>query len=372
MTRLQLPEWVVYPGEGWVEITPREAGLDPAGLEAFLASLNVEGASFGGEDHTGGRWGAVLTRGGYLVHAWGDRDYRFQTASTGKAFIWALIGLAEQEGLLDPDQPVHRSWTGEGQLSHSHKHLDHGHHRTLTWRHLIGERHGRVHYGGFPMELGIRWQERRTGLEEANAVPGVADWATWTGDPFYDLYAHAEPGTVGIYSSAGFWRLAQALTAVWGRDLKDVMDERLFGRIGIPPERWDWLTGSYVRGEKYFYPTIPDAYTYLDPPFEIGGEPVRSGPGWVVMSASDLARFGHLIATQGNWEGEQLLDPAWLRCHGGGNGSGMSGESEHFTAMGVVATRGLGPEFPAWHNVTTQSFLPEELFVGPVRAAAGT
>ena len=80
MARLQLPEWVVFPGEDWVEITPREAGLESAGFEAFLAGLDVEGASFGGEDHSGGRWGAVLTRGGYLVHAWGDRDYRFQTA----------------------------------------------------------------------------------------------------------------------------------------------------------------------------------------------------------------------------------------------------------------------------------------------------
>jgi len=33
MTPLHLPDWVVYPGEDWVEITPREAGLDPVGLE---------------------------------------------------------------------------------------------------------------------------------------------------------------------------------------------------------------------------------------------------------------------------------------------------------------------------------------------------
>ena len=193
--------------------------------------------------------------------------------------------------------------------------------------------------------------------------PGLPSGPTWTGDPFFDLYSHAEPGTVALYSSAGFWRLSQALTAVWGRDLKAVLDERLFGRIGIPPDRWDWYTGRSVKDQRDFYPAIPDSYTYLDPPYEIDGAPVRSGPGWVVMSASDLARFGHLVATQGQWEGEQLIDPAWLRGHSGGNKSGQSGESTHFTAMGVVTTLGL--DHP--HATATESFLPEDVFVGPVR-----
>jgi CubicO group peptidase (beta-lactamase class C family) len=368
LANLHLPDWVTYPGEDWVQITPEEAGLDPVGFAAFLKALPVRGGSFGGEDHSNGRWGAVVTRGGYLVHTWGDRHYRYQTSSTGKAFIWALLGLAVQDGLIDPDQPINKSWTGEGELSHPHKYLTNGHHKTLTWRHVLGERLGVLHYGGFPMELGNRWREKRTGLEEADCMPGVPEWANWTGDPSFDLYSHAEPGTIGLYSSAGIWRLSQALTAVMGQDLKAVLDERLFGKIGIRPERWDWYAGGYVKDQKYFYPTIPDSYTYLDPPYEIDGHPVRSGPGWVVISASDLARFGHLIATQGSWEGEQLLDPAWLRGHGGGNNCGVTGESEHFTATAVVTTEGMqnGGLRSQWYCTTTTSFLPQELFVGPV------
>ena len=146
-----IPDWVTFPDEDWLHITPKEAGLDPAGFEAFLTGLDVKGAGFGGEDHSGDHWGAVLTRGGYLVHGWGDKDYRFQTASTGKAFMWALIGFAFEDGLLDPDEPINKTWTGEGQLSHPHKHLDQGHHRALTWRHLIGPREKAEHYGGFPI-----------------------------------------------------------------------------------------------------------------------------------------------------------------------------------------------------------------------------
>ena len=81
------------------------------------------------------------------------------------------------------------------------------------------------------------------------------------------------------------------------------------------------------------------------------------------ISAADLARWGHLVATEGLWKGERLIDAAWLRGHGGGNKSGASGESVHYTAMGVVTTVGLDH----LHSIAKGSFLPEELFVGPIR-----
>jgi CubicO group peptidase (beta-lactamase class C family) len=91
---------------------------------------------------------------------------------------------------------------------------------------------------------------------------------------------------------------------------------------------------------------------------------VRSAPGWVVISASDLARFGHLNATRGMWRGERIIEAEWLRGHGGGNKSGASGESEHFTALGVVTTVGIEHQ----HSVEAGSFLPAAVFAGPVRA----
>jgi CubicO group peptidase (beta-lactamase class C family) len=363
MSTNAIPDWVTYPEEDWVTLTPARAGLDVEKFRRFLAEREVKGAAFGGEDHEENRWGAVLTRGGYLVHAWGDRNYRFQTASLGKAFMWVLLGFAVEEGRVDSDAPIHETWTGEGQLSHPHKYLNQGHHRKLTWRHILGSREDNKHYGGFPIEIGHHWQKGRTAFSEEEADRWIPRWAKWTGDPFFDNYSHAEPGTVGHYSSGGFWRLGQALTALWDRDLKGVLDERLFGKIGIPPDRWDWLTGRAVSENKYFYPTIPDSYTYLDPPYEINGHAVRSGPGWVVMSASDIARFGHLVATRGVWKGERLIDPQWLRGHGGGNGSGVSGEGHHYTAMGVVTTQGINHP----HSLATTSFLPDDLFVGPVQ-----
>ncbi len=360
MRTTEIPDWVTFPEDEWVEITPEEAGLDREKFQRFLASMNVKGADFGGEDHTGEKFGAVITRGGYLVHTWGNGEYKYQTASTGKAFTYALLGLAVQEGMVQADDLISDTWTGDGQLSHPHKQLDQGHHTKLTWRHLVGIKWEAGHYGGFPIELGIDWRER---LIRGDGIPGVPEWANWTGDPFYDIYSHIEPGTLRHYSSAGTWRAAQALTHLWDRDLKDVLDEKIMSKIGIAADDWDWYTGGAVKDQKYFYPTIPDSYTYLDPPYEINGHPVRSGPGWVVMSAKDLARFGLLVATGGNWKGEQLLAPGWVRTHSGGNRSGLHGENRHYTAMGRVTTEGIDMRF----SVDRESLIPQDVFVGPVK-----
>ena len=364
---MSIPNWITFPKEDWISISPEEAGLDPKGFASWIASLDVKGASFGGETHSGNQFGTIITRGGYLIQSWGDRNYKFHTASVGKALCWALLGFAVEDGLVDPDEPINKIWTGEDQLSHPHKYLNRGYHSSLTWRHLIGFRWGDFHFGGFPIELGVRWAEKRTGLEDITTVDGVPSWSKWTGDPSYDLYSHTEPGTVGLYSSAGFWRLGQALTVLWNQDLKDVIDERMFSKIGIPSTQWDWYTGDFVKSQKFFYPDIPDSYTYLDPPYEINGVPIRSGPGWIVISASNLARFGHLLATRGNWNGEQIIDPNWIRGHGGGNKSGVSGENTYYTATGMVTTEGL--EWSAGFNILVEpreSIIPKELFIAPV------
>ena len=242
-----------------------------------------------------------------------------------------------------------------------------GHHQKLTWRHLVGRRDESLHWGGFPFEIGNRWREQRTGLEERDAVPGIPAWAHWTGDPFYDCYAHAEPGTQGLYSSAGFWRLGQALTYVWGRDLKDVVQECLFDAIGIPYERWDWLAGGEVKERKYLYPTIPDAYTYLDPPYEIGGQVVRSGRvGW--SSAPRIWRASATSMPPGACGRECASStPPGCAATAGAIRAGASGECEHFTAMGVVTTIGL-PEYR--HALETKSILPDDFFVAEVQPSS--
>jgi hypothetical protein len=111
MTTHRVPAWVTYPGEDWVQVTPREAGLDTELWQRFLAEHPVTGAQWEGEVHGAGEWGAVLTRGGCLVHTWSNPDYRFQSASLGKAFTRAVFGLAVDAGMIQPDDQISDTWT---------------------------------------------------------------------------------------------------------------------------------------------------------------------------------------------------------------------------------------------------------------------
>jgi uncharacterized protein len=349
------PDPVVFPQEEWVRITPQQAGLHVEKFDALLAGCHIRGGGWGGNEPGEDQWGAVLTRNGYLVRTWGNPKARYQSASLGKCITRALFGLTVEAGLIDPDEPIWKTWTGRDQLSHPHKYLDAGLHRQLTWRHLLD------HQGGFVLESGHHWRTR-SGFHAALA-PGV----TWTGDPSFDNFCHTEPGSATRYSSGGYWRLGQALTAIWDRDLKQVLDERLFHKLGIPPERWDWLPGKHVHDTPDFYPAIPRYGEYVDPPYEINGHVVRGAPGWIVMAPEDLARFGLLIATGGHWKGERLLDAQWLRGHAGLDIHVVAGDPETRISIAKISTQG----FPFGREVGTQGrfSFPREWIAGPVELA---
>lgn len=285
-----IPHWVRFPGQTWEQLTPEQAGLDAAKFDAWVRGQKPQfGKAYGGQKPQNG--GVVLARGGYLVRVWGDPDFRYQSASLGKTFTRMALQLAVDDGLIkSANDPVGWYWTGEGLLA-PHKVLTQGHHATLTFQHL------QEMAGGFPVTNGFFWRTKRD----------VPAWASYTGDPDHDCYAHVEPGTQRIYSSGGYWRLSQALTAIWKRDLKELLDKKIMGKIGIPADRWEWLTGEQVYEDKAFYPEMPGYGDYLDAPHKIDGLPVRGGGGWVVMSASDFARLGLLIATGGMWKGERLI-----------------------------------------------------------------
>jgi len=345
----QVPDWVVYPDKEWIKITPEQAGLDVEKFNKVLARSNVRGGTWGGVKVGPDDWGAVLTRGGYLVHTWGDPAYKCQSASLGKNFTWVLVGLAVQEGLIKADDPVWKTWTGQGQLSHPHKCLDQGHHKTLTWRQML------EHRSGFVLESGYHWRTKT--VFHAKIPSGVR----WTGDPLYDNYAHNRPGSVRRYSSGAYWRLGQALTFLWDADLKQVIDDRVLRHMGIPADRWDWLPGKVVHDTKDFYPDIPGYGEYVGPPYEIKGHVVRGGPGWVVMSSLDLARFGQLIATKGIWKGKRLVGAKFLPNLQYGVGiHAFAGDPNNMVSYAKMNTKG----FP-FGGVGGFSF-PKDLIAGPV------
>jgi CubicO group peptidase (beta-lactamase class C family) len=332
MAEKNIPDWVRFPGEEWETSTPEQAGLNPGKFNAWAKEQKPQfGKTYGGQVADSG--GVVIARGGYLVHTWGDPDYKFQSASLGKTFVRMALQLTIDQGLIKSrDDLVMDHWTGEGQLNDPKKYLDAGHHAELTFGHLADMT------GGFPVTNAYHWKNK---IKDGVMNPGIAEWARWTGDGDADNYSHIKPGEKEQYSSGGYWRLCQALTAIWNRDLKSVMDEHLMQAIGIRADKWDWLNGREVRENEDFYPEMPGYPLFLDPPYEINGISIKGGGGWVVMSARDFARLGLLIATGGIWNGTRLISSL------GGNtgvmantvdGWGRLGDKDAYFSFGKVAT----------------------------------
>jgi CubicO group peptidase (beta-lactamase class C family) len=97
-----------------------------------------------------------------------------------------------------------------------------------------------------------------------------------------------DPGADFGYSDAGFSHLSLAFAAVMGRELDEVLAERILGPIGVPAYAWPRAGGGHLIGPH----TIP--HTGL------------------CLSSRSLARVGLLLLNNGNWDGRQLLPPAWL------------------------------------------------------------
>ena len=77
MNKAEIPDWVIYPQEKWVQITPAQAGFDAVKFNSIVGDSQVKGARWEGEVHEEKEWGAVLTRGGYLVWVWGNPAYKY-------------------------------------------------------------------------------------------------------------------------------------------------------------------------------------------------------------------------------------------------------------------------------------------------------
>jgi CubicO group peptidase (beta-lactamase class C family) len=261
----------VFPGKEWAAKSPEELGFDPTALKALIPTYGS---------------GGVIIRHGYVAASWGDPNLAIQTASMGKAFTGTVLGLAVDSGKVKLDDPVWRTWTGEGELNHRYKDLDFGLQKNIRWRDLV------TMTAGFP------------------DLPGVFTPGDDMGDQRWN-YSHWQPGLKFTYSDSGMWRFSQALTKLWGQDIKQVFDEKIFSQIGVPSDRWAWLPGKEIRDDE-LYPGYPGYGEYLDPPWEIDGHVVRGGPGWVAISANDLARFGYLMLRNGNWNGKQLLSKSWV------------------------------------------------------------
>lgn len=237
-----------YPDPDWVAGDPAALGIDPAALDELVQLAGDRSSSC-----------LVVTRDGFLVGEWYWNGWDATTAgeifSASKSVTSTLVGIAQDRGELDVDEPASRYIT-EWQETPS---------EDVTIANLLGNDSGR------------EW-------DLITDYVGMAVQATDKSAFAAGLGQRHEPGTVWEYNNAAIQNLETVLERATGRDVAEYAEEHLFGPTGM---------ASTDMGRDAAGNTV--AYAH-----------VRS-------SCRDLARFGYLFLREGTWAGgEQVVSAEWV------------------------------------------------------------
>jgi CubicO group peptidase (beta-lactamase class C family) len=94
-----------------------------------------------------------------------------------------------------------------------------------------------------------------------------------------------KPGTHFVYNSGASYMLSAIVQKVTGKKVRDYLEPRLFGPLGIKGAPWE---------------TCPRG--------------INTGGWGLTVSAEDIARFGKLYIQKGMWEGKRLLPEEWVKA----------------------------------------------------------
>ena len=209
----------------------------------------------------------VVRVGGQEVASWGDPQIPEMAFSVTKSVVSVVAGLAFDDGLLVPDQPVHEV-VAAAEFAGKHNEL-------ITWRHLLQQS---SQWEGEPWgkPTSVDAQSFREGTENHGTPPGQG-WA---------------------YNDVRTNLLAHALTLLCGRSLADVLRDRVMLPLGAS-DRWSW-------------------HGYRTSTIVLDGrqvEVVSGGAHWgggLFVPARDLALIGQLFLDRGMHGADRLLSAEWI------------------------------------------------------------
>jgi CubicO group peptidase (beta-lactamase class C family) len=241
----------VWPTETWERATPEEMGMESRALRRAARIA-------GGAGH--------IIRGGRLVKSWGNTTRLTDLKSTTKSIGSLALALAVTDGLLQLDDraadnhPDFGTPTEEGDPAW----LD-----DITLWHLATHTSGFSKRGGYGPLL-------------------------------------FEPGTDWNYSDGGTNWLAEIVTLAFGRDLNEVLEERIFAPIGITSADLSWRSNAYR-------------------PETIAGIPNREFGSGISANVDAISRIGYLMLRKGQWQDRQLLPASLVRQ--------LSGARENYSLL---------------------------------------
>ena len=245
-TTTEPPDDRAWPDDGWPTTSPADAGLDQASLDALAADAEAAGSQC-----------LVVTRDGELVAEW---NWGGATATTEreawsvtKSVTATLVGIAEDQGHLDIDQPA-SDFITEWQGTPS---------EAVTIRNLLANDSGRFHDNATDYGAMATMAEDKTafsiGLEQQH-----------------------EPGTVWVYNNSAIQTLEAVLERATGEPVAEFAEEHLFAPLGMASDMTTDAAGN--------------ALVFMG----------------MQTTCQDLARFGLLYLRGGEWQGEQVVSESFV------------------------------------------------------------
>ena len=179
--------------------------------------------------------------------------------SLSKSFTGTAAGFALAEGLFEMDTRISEllpDYMPENPCEEL---------KELSVRHLLTMTAGQQK----PLLMG----DSRKTLKET-------DWTSYVlSVPFSD-----HPGRVFMYSNTGPYLISRIIEEKTGGSLTDYLMPRLFEPLDIPRPEWE---------------EDPEGHIF--------------GAGGMILSSSEVMRFGQLYLQQGVWNGKQILPEGWVR-----------------------------------------------------------
>lgn len=176
-------------------------------------------------------------------------EHRHTLYSVSKTFVAVAVGLAVDDGKLSVEDELAKFFPQYASTIAGVKIKD-----MLTMQ------------SGFKTEGGMRNKQQ--------------DWV----DYYLSRPLFALPGTRYSYDSIETYLLSAVVQQVMGKDVLQLLNERVFGPMGITDVEWELCPKGIVTG------------------------------GWgIYMSAMSQAMFGQLLLNQGNWNGQQLISSEWVK-----------------------------------------------------------
>ena len=205
--------------------------------------------------------GVKISQGGEVIaHKTWDEECRRNVYSASKSVTSCAVGFAVQEGLLSLEERLVDAFAQD--LPETvNENLERATVRDLLTM-CLGQARGELMGAQRPL-----YQER--------------DWVKLAlSFPFTDA-----PNTKFVYNNVGPYLAGMLVQRRSGCDLVSYLTPRLFEHLGITRPTWE---------------TDPLGHTF--------------GAGGLFLTLSELHTFGQFHLQNGQWNGRQLLDPAWVKA----------------------------------------------------------